>query len=212
MTLQSSGRGKALLVAASSAAFLSACVTAPTMDGPRIPPQGSTWTSTVTASGSFGKGNRQTTTTMGMGSWQGKNLQAFHGQPNSTFVDSGGCWVGMGAGGKPMFSWDPPICYRYPIKVGNAWNDQRRLTIHAAKRTVNLESQWKVEAYEEVSVPAGSFGAFRITYSDSNGTDRVDWFSPELGIFVKSSITRTTKHPSGPGTLESLLVSQTIRK
>jgi len=138
-------------------------------------------------------------------------MKAFHGQPTSTFVDADGCWVGIAAGSKPLFSFDPPICYRFPIAVGNAWSDKRRMTIHQAKRTVNLESHWKVEGYEEVSVPAGTFGAYRITYSDSNGTDRVDWFSPELGIWVKSSVKRSTKHPAGPGTLESSLVSQTIK-
>ena len=84
--------------------------------------------------------------------------------------------------------------------------------IHPAKRTIALESSWKVEAYEEVSVPAGTFGAFRISYSDNNGTDRVDWYSPDLGVFVKSNVKRSAKHPSGPGSVESMLVSQTITK
>lgn len=197
---------------AGAVALLGACAMTPTMEGPRLPPDGATWTNAQTLSGSFGKGSKAVTTTMATGTWQGKTMRAFHAGPTWTFVNSNFCWVGMVAGGKPIFTWDPPICYRYPIAVGDSWSDKRRLTIHPAKRTVNLESHWKVEAYEDVSVPAGTYGAFKITYSDSNGTDRVDWYSPDLGIWVKSHVTRSAKNPNGPGVLESQLVSQTITK
>ena len=211
MRIRNSDAKTAFLVAASTAALVSACaMMAPTMESAKIPPQGSSWSYASTPSGSFGKENRKTTTTMGMGSWQGKSMMAQHGQPTSIFVNADGCWVGMAAGSKPLFGFDPPICYRFPIAVGNSWSDKRRMTMYQAKKTVNLESHWKVEAYEEVSVPAGTFGAFRITYSDDNGTDRVDWFSPELGIWVKSSIKRRAGHPAGPGTLENILISHTI--
>ena len=201
----------ALLIAAGSAALLVSCAVAPTMDAPRVPPQGATWTHAVTLAGSFGKGNHVATTTMGMETWQGQSMRAMQGQPNTTFLNQDGCWVGIAVRGKPTFSFDPPICYRFPIAVGNAWSDKRRMSIIPAKRVVNLESHWKVEAYEEANVPAGRFGAYRITYSDSNGTDRVDWFSPDLGIWVKSSVKRSSKHPRGPGTYESVLVSQKIK-
>jgi hypothetical protein len=182
------------------------------MERPNPPPQGATWTQTVSASGSFGSGSRRATTTMGMAPWEGRSMQAMVGQPATTIVDSNGCWVAVSIGGKPSFSWDPPICYRYPIAVGNSWSEKRRLTNHQAKRSVDLESRWNVEAYEEVTVPAGKFAAFRITYADNNGNERVDWFSPKLGLFVKSMVKRTTAHPAGPGTTDSELVSHTIRQ
>jgi len=200
------------IAVAGAAALLWACAMAPTMDKPNVPPQGATWRHALTLTGSYGKGNRVAQTTMGMGSWQGHSMRAMQSQPSTTFVNQDGCWVGIAVNGKPTFSFDPPICYRFPIAVGNAWSDQRRMMIIPAKRTLNLESNWKVEAYEDVSVPAGTFGAYRITYSDNNGTDRVDWFSPELGLWVKSSVKRSAKNPSGPGTMESVLVSQTITK
>jgi hypothetical protein len=201
-----------LLAIAMSGLLAAACATAPTMEGPKIPPAGATWTNAQTLAGSFGSGNKVVTTTMGEGTWQGKTMRAFHSGANWTFINSDFCWVGMAAAGKPIFTWDPPICYRYPIAVGKTWSEKRRLMIHPAKRTIALESTWKVEAYEEVSVPAGTFGAFRISYSDNNGTDRVDWYSPDLGVFVKSNVKRSAKHPSGPGSVESMLVSQTIAK
>lgn len=201
-----------LSVAFMSATVVTGCATAPTLEKYSMPPQGATWTSAVQLSGSFGSGSHQATTTMGMASWEGRNIPAMQGQPVTTFVDGNGCWVAQAAGGKPMFSWDPPICYRYPISVGNTWSDGRRLTLHQAKRTMNIESRWNVEAYEEIAVPAGKFSAFRITYADNNGVERVDWFSPELGIHVKSIVKRTAANANGPGAFESELVSHTIRR
>lgn len=201
-----------LLGTSAIALVVAGCATAPTLAKYPMPPQGATWTSAVTLSGSFGSGSRQSKTTMGMASWEGRNMTAFQGEPITTFVDSNGCWIAQAAGGKPMFSWNPPICHRYPISVGNAWSDARQLTMHQAKRTMNVESSWRVEAYEEITVPAGKFPAFRIAYSDNNGTERLDWLNPELGLFVKSSVKRTAKNPNGPGSVESELVSHTIRR
>jgi hypothetical protein len=189
-----------------------ACATAPTMERPSIPPQGATWTNAVKVSGSFGVGSRQTTTSMGTASWEGISMPAFVTPAVTTHTDARGCWIGQSAGGKPLISWNPPICYRYPVAVGNSWSDTRRVTLQQAKRTIDIESRWNVEAYEEVTVPAGKISAFRISYSDSNGTERVDWYSPDLGIFVKSNVKRTSASPNGPGTLESELVSHTIRR
>jgi hypothetical protein len=42
--------------------------------------------------------------------------------------------------------------------------------------------------------------------------ENVVWFSPELGIFVKQNLRRTAKHPAGPGTRDSELVSHTITR
>jgi len=192
--------------------LVAACATAPTMERPNVPPQGAAWTSAVKVSGSFGSGSRNASTTMGMAAWEGRNMLAMKGQPATIFVDGNGCWVAQSIGGKPQVSWDPPICYQYPISVGNSWSDARRMTLHQAKRTIEVKSKWNVEAYEEVNVPAGTISAFRVTYSDSTGTERVDWFSPELGLFVKSSVKRTSASPNGPGTFESELVSHTIRR
>ena len=61
-------------------------------------------------------------------------------------------------------------------------------------------------------MPAGTFKAFKIAYSDTTGTEDTSWFSFELGIWVKQSIKRAANSPIGAGTQEAELVSQTIRK
>ena len=70
----------------------------------------------------------------------------------------------------------------------------------------------RVEAYEDVTVPAGTFKAFKVRTTDTMGNDNVVWFSPELGIFVKQNNRRTAQHAQGPGTRDIELVSQSIRR
>ena len=60
-------------------------------------------------------------------------------------------------------------------------------------------------------MPAGTFKAFRVRTIDDAGNDNVQWFSPDLGIFIKQSLKRTAKHAQGPGTREIELISQKIR-
>jgi hypothetical protein len=48
--------------------------------------------------------------------------------------------------------------------------------------------------------------------SDTIGNDNTMWLAPELGIFLKQNLVRTAKHEAGPGTRETEIISQTIRK
>ena len=66
--------------------------------------------------------------------------------------------------------------------------------------------------FSAVILPAGTFRTFRVSWSESTGVENTYWVSPELGIAVKSIVTRTAKFPSGPGKRENELVSQTIKK
>ena len=85
--------------------------------------------------------------------------------------------------------------------------------VHATKQTILLDATWKVEAYEpSLTVPAGTFKVFKISYSDTLGTGIVTWSSPEVGMWIKRVETRTAKHRAGPGTSEFQLVSQNIPK
>jgi hypothetical protein len=76
---------------------------------------------------------------------------------------------------------------------------------------VTVETKWNVEAREEIKVPAGTFKVFRVTNSDPT-TESTYWWSPELGIFIKSKSQRTAKHPLGPGVRESELISYDFKK
>ena len=63
-----------------------------------------------------------------------------------------------------------------------------------------------------IDLKGDTFKAFKISWSESIGNENVYWLSPELGITVKSILTRTEKWPNGPGRRENQLVSQNISK
>jgi len=84
--------------------------------------------------------------------------------------------------------------FQWPLEVGK----QYEATLHLNPRNnvggVNEYHQtWKVEAYEPVTVPAGTFDAFRIRGSQCNVTQRnrcgdfLVWYSPRVKNWVKES-------------------------
>jgi hypothetical protein len=118
-----------------------------------------------------------------------------------------GNWIAIFSGEKPVITWDPPLTWHWPIEVGKTWTREQRMTIHAAKATVPYTLTQKVEAYEDVTVPAGSFKAFKVSTVTSLGDENVVWLSPELGVFVKQSLKRTAKHRQGAGSRDIELLS-----
>jgi hypothetical protein len=93
----------------------------------------------------------------------------------------------------------------WPLEAGKNWKRQYKLKFHAQNREAPVENSYVVEAYEEVTVPAGTFKTFRVRSSDTLGNNNVVWYSPELGLFAKQVLQRTEKHPQGPGRRESVL-------
>ncbi len=201
-------RTAGLLAALASAG----CATAPTAERYIAPPQGSTWVSARTDTGSFGSATVQIPGRRGERTWQGRQHIAFESPEATLLALPSGDWVGQVKGDTPLVTWDPPLSWDWPLEVGKSWTRTYKMTIHAAKRTIPYEVSQKVEAFEDVTVRAGTFKAFKIATSTTLGDENVVWFSPELGIFVKQSLWRTAKHSAGPGTREIELVSQSIRR
>jgi hypothetical protein len=177
-------------------------------------PLGSTFTWTRTNSGSFGSGTTQYTTKVNERMWEGKRVTAFVGYQGMTLLCTAeGTWPAvLGVDGKPIISWDPPIGYDWPLEVGKTWTKSYRLTIHPRNQTIPFDITTKVEAYENVTVPAGTFKVFKVSDSDTIGQESVMWFSQELGLFVKHTQKRSANCPFGPGTSDEELVSYTLAK
>jgi hypothetical protein len=178
------------------------------------PPVGSTWTIAQRNTGSYGQ-DAQFTVTRGEATWQGQRVIALASSRGFTTMvhPETGRWIAIvGRDGTPLFSWDPPLGWEWPLEVGKTWTTSYRMTMHAAKRTVPYDFSCKVEDYGDVTVRAGTFKAFRIACKSTIGTDEMYWSSPELGVFLKSSIKRDASSPNGVGTQETELVSQTIRQ
>lgn len=187
---------------------------APTGERYVAPPLASTWVSARRDTGSYGSGTVQLPGKyLGQQMWQGKQLNGFESPESTTLANPvTGEFVAVVKGSAPLITWEPPIGWNWPLEVGKTWTKSTRLTNHVTKQTVALDYTQKVEAYENITVPAGTFKAFRVSTVNTVGDENVTWFSPELGIFVKQSLRRTARHAQGVGTREIELVSQTIRR
>ena len=177
------------------------------------PPVGTTYEREIRQTGSYGKTYVESSKYAGMRQVLGRPMHVHErstGQ-NSMLVAEG-AWVGQFKGDAPIFTFDPPMGVGFPIKVGKTVSRETRLTLHGQNRVIPFKASWKVEAYEDVTVPAGTFKAFRISYEDTNGTAGTWWSNPENGIFVKWSARRTEKHPAGQGTQDAELVNVSLSK
>src|SRR5512134_3741650 len=148
-----------------------------------VPPAvGTTWESLVQNTGSYGSGSLRVPGKRSERMLQGSPVIQFDGATGSILARPNGDWIGIYKGDTPMVTWDPPLHWQWPLEVGKSWTRAQRVTNHGAKQTTAYELTQKVEAYEDVTVPAGTFKAFRVSTVNSLGDDNMVWFSPDLGI------------------------------
>jgi len=200
--------------AIAAALVLNGCaVTEPKVDRFVPPPVGSNWTNAVRNAGSFGSGDVQLQVTLREQEWNGKQVfVASSASGAEVWTPDGGLVAFLGAGDKPIMQFDPALTYDWPLMTGKTWTVSYQLTNAAGQRIGPTERTCKVAAYEDVKVLAGTFKTFKIGCSTTSGLDEVLWFSPELGIFVKASKTRSASYRAGPGTQGQELVSFTAKR
>jgi hypothetical protein len=203
-----------LVIAALALALLSGgCAMTPKAERYVAPPLGTTYTTSQSNTGSYGSGNTQSTMKVTERMWEGKRVTALVSPTGVLVLNADGAWSALlGPDDKPIVSWDPPVGPDYPLEIGKAWTKSYRVTVHATKQAIPFDMTGKVEAYEDVTLPAGTFKAFKISFSDTLGGEQTMWFIPELGLTGKRIERRTAKSQSGIGTRESDLISYTIAK
>jgi hypothetical protein len=75
----------------------------------------------------------------------------------------------------------------WPLKVGNRTTQTVSATGHDGKAYSSTVTM-TVAAFEKVSVPAGTFDAFRVEETKAGeATPRIHWWAPSLGISVKET-------------------------
>ena len=208
LKLQVASAGLALAMVSGGCAMM-----APKAERFVVAPLGSTYLRAQRDSGSFGSKNEQVQFRRGERMWQGQQVITYETPQWAILAQPAtGNWIGIVSGDKPVMTWDPPVGWDWPLEVGKTWTHNHRVTLHARQQTIPFQTTQKVEAYEDVTVPAGTFKTFKISTSDTLGNENLNWFSPELGIFVKSINTRTAKHAAGPGRQETEILSHTIAR
>jgi len=178
-------------------------------------PLGSTFTYVVHATGSYGSGTTQVTLKIEEREWQGKTFRASVSPQGATLSDpsKGGWVVSLGPDGKAVISFDPPMNWGHrPYEVGQTGATTYHVTAYATNKTSSFDATWKIEAYEDVTVPAGTFKVFRVSWSDTSGNENMEYYIPEIGAYAKRSWRRTDKARAGAGTRDIELVSYTLAK
>lgn len=179
---------------------------------PNTAAPGSTYVQAVRSTGSFGNVNaEQRSRVIGERTWQGRKVFVYENTATGGSLitePESGRWIAFARGDTPTLSWEPALGWDFPLEVGKSWSRKHRVTNHANKTTTDFEGHWKVEAYEDITVRAGTFKAYKVVYTDSVGTETTTWWTPEFGLFIKNLSRRTGKHAAGPGTNETELVQR----
>ncbi len=174
-----------------------------------LPAPGSSWTQVQRDTGSFGSGTKQVVTSIDEATWEGRKVASYQTATQHLLIDADGFVAITMPAGQLVMRWDPPIGYQWPLEVGKTWTKNHTLTVASSGQKIPFTTNWKVEAYEDVTVPAGTFKAWRVSYSDSLGETQTVWSAPDkMGGFVKQIRQRAaTYQPGGAGTREVELVS-----
>jgi len=77
--------------------------------------------------------------------------------------------------------------FDWPLYVGKLWKAHYVYRNLVRETTIDpVQREYRVETYEKVVVPAGTWDAFRITSKHVNGTSlSTIWYAPELKLIVK---------------------------
>lgn len=116
-------------------------------------------------------------------------------------------WTATLRAGKVRNAASPYVAmYAFPLWVGKSWLTTFTYADHERGHTFDdVLSRGTIPAYEDATVPAGTFKAFKLERRDP-GTRRVVWYAPALHMPVKSSSERLPAHYLGPGKFTSELL------
>jgi hypothetical protein len=175
---------------------------------------GSSFVRSINDTGSYGNGSSTTTVTRAPNSeWKGQTVGVWKQSAGPTLLINpvNGAFVAFVNGETPVVSFEPAAGWPWPLEVGKTWTMKPTLTLHSSNQLVPLEITNAVEAYEDLTIPAGTFKAFRVRSVDNVGNEDVNWFNTDLTVLIKQKLTRTAKHAAGPGVRETELLSASIR-
>jgi hypothetical protein len=214
MHLQMVSRRTWLLCGALGASFLTACTTPPPL-AHRMEPSAE---GTVTvfhrqSTGSLGDYDGTVVWQLHDARWNGKKVDALISPQMGGQIlepESDGLIATLDRSGDLLLSFDPPMAFEWPLQVGKRWQSQHTMTFHNTGRSIPLFMDWAVESYGDVTVPAGTFKAYKVILSDGLGDVETRWVAPQQGIgTLKRSVLRMPGHPLGPGQLDAEMLSRT---
>jgi CHAT domain-containing protein len=163
-----------------------------------FPPTGTRWI-TRTVDQDTGGLHLTTYTVLEPGSFQGqKGFRVSDNTGVQFFEPVGRNWFATVVRDKERAGATPHTgTHAWPLEVGKTWTSsyQYRDALHNFRNNRG-EATWRVLAEEDVTVPAGTFRAFRIEGS-SRANTWVTWYAPAVRIAVKEMHERKPGHPFG---------------
>jgi len=86
--------------------------------------------------------------------------------------------------------------YNWPLWVGKSWVAPFDFQIAKTKKTIKVDKKYSVTAFETVTVPAGSFKAYKVVGEPASNTKSsiILWWSPKINKTVKIAHFRGTKN------------------
>jgi len=200
MRMLSNTHSLRLGVLACCAALAAGCASGPPKAERYVaPPVGSSWKVQTTSTGSYGNASKvEQQVSMRDVVVEGKPYHRFDTAGGANLMnDSVGVFMVLGPGDRPLMRYDPPLGYDFPLEVGKTWTQDIALTVGGTTK-VPMKAQWKVEAYEDVTVPAGTFKAWRVSFTDNFGFKQTTWSLPDtVGTYAKRVNERPATHPQG---------------
>jgi len=209
---------RATLLSSAAAALLlgAGCAsTPPTAEKMQINPMGTVLTYHRKSSGSLGDFDGQVVWTQTPATWQGKPVLA-SGAPQAGVgihdLNSMATIANLTPAGQPIMSFEPPIDYPWPLQVGKTWSTQHTVTLYPSGTKAPLKIDGKVESWGDVTVPAGTFKAFKLVWTNNHGEVESRWMNPAEGLAtIKRHVERPASYPlGGAGVLDAELLSRVL--
>ena len=192
---------RALVPTALAALLAAGCASGPPRAEDYVAPQPGVVAEYVsTSSGSFGNGVAKLPVRVEALTFEGRPAQSFANPGLSTVLTpQAGLIAVLDATGRVVMRYDPPLGMRWPLELGKTWTGRHVLTLGSGAKAP-MTTTWAVEAYEKVTVPAGTFDAWRVTMTDSFGFRQTTWSVPSrMGMYAKRVSERPAGHPQGAG-------------
>lgn len=152
--------------------------------------------------------------------WKGRSVIAAVSAQDKTplfDVESGATVAELDNAGRLVWTYEPPFgSVDWPLAVGKTWTSEARMTEESFRSKPVVPWRWevRVEAYEEVTVPAGTFKAFRIVSTTPRGWISRHWVVPSLGLqsyfAVKGIEERPPSSLLGAGRREWKMITLTL--
>ena len=88
--------------------------------------------------------------------------------------------------------------FSWPLFVGKTWTATYTFNNRVQGMTIGpMHVEYRVTAYEDVSVPAGSWKAFKIESETASNAFSTIWYAPDAKLIVKRINETTIGHPMG---------------